>query len=217
MQTWVVSIATWWFGQVTHHSARWTVPDVTRRGRTLVVAVASASTLVACANPQTPTAASGGATTHRQLTSKQIYATPAETTTPSTAPPPMASDKARPDAPYPVTPAALGAAADQWATSAGDSSPTDIQYVVTTLSNAESLAYGDSTTRGPGVDPSAPVALIAARGTFTGSSMRVPPGAAAPTGSVLTLIVDASGICTDQGLSGAYPDLSALGTVSSIS
>jgi hypothetical protein len=129
----------------------------------------------------------------------------------------MASDKASPDAQYPVTPAALGAMADQWATSAGDSSPTDIHYVVTTLSNAESLAYGDSTTGGPGVDLSAPVALIAARGMFTRSSMRVPPGATAPTGSVLTLTVDASGICTDQGLSGAYPDLSALGTVSSTS
>jgi hypothetical protein len=56
--------------------------------------------------------------------------------------------------------------------------------------------------------------LIAARGRFVADNAPRPPGAPAPRGSVLTLVVDAAtGRVTDSGISNRYPDLSRLGSV----
>jgi hypothetical protein len=55
--------------------------------------------------------------------------------------------------------------------------------------------------------------LIAIRGHFVGDPPR-PPGSRAPTGSVMTMVVDATtGKVTDGGLGNSYPDLSTLGPV----
>ncbi len=56
--------------------------------------------------------------------------------------------------------------------------------------------------------------LIAERGHFTAYMASPPPGAPLPTGSVLTLVVDAfTGDVTDYGVSNRYPDLVVLGPV----
>lgn len=56
--------------------------------------------------------------------------------------------------------------------------------------------------------------LIAERGHFVAGNAPIPRGAPAPSGSVLTLVVDAvSGQVTDVGIQGNYPDLAQLGPV----
>jgi hypothetical protein len=56
--------------------------------------------------------------------------------------------------------------------------------------------------------------LIAERGHFVCGSCSAPPGAKAPTGSVITLVVDArSGRGTDGGIGNRYPPLAKLGPV----
>jgi hypothetical protein len=56
--------------------------------------------------------------------------------------------------------------------------------------------------------------LIAERGHFVFKDEPGPPGARAPTGSVLTLVVNArTSQITDSGLSNRYPDLAKLGEV----
>jgi hypothetical protein len=56
--------------------------------------------------------------------------------------------------------------------------------------------------------------LIAIRGHFTATNVPVPPGARPPTGTVLTLVIDArSGHATDFGLGHRYPKLARLGPV----
>jgi hypothetical protein len=57
--------------------------------------------------------------------------------------------------------------------------------------------------------------LIAIRGDFTtATGVPLPPGAKPPTGTVVTLVVDArTGQVTDSGLSDRYPPLGELGPV----
>jgi hypothetical protein len=56
--------------------------------------------------------------------------------------------------------------------------------------------------------------LIAERGHFTATGASYPPGAKPPTGSVLTLVVDArTGRATDSGIGSRYPQLARLGPV----
>jgi hypothetical protein len=51
-------------------------------------------------------------------------------------------------------------------------------------------------------------------GTFTDNAASTPPGVPAPSGSVLTLIVDAQSFrVTDFGLTGTAPDLTQIGPV----
>jgi hypothetical protein len=55
--------------------------------------------------------------------------------------------------------------------------------------------------------------LIAIRGHFT-ATVPIPPGAKPPTGTVITMVVDArTGQVTDFGLSNRYPPLARLGKV----
>lgn len=54
--------------------------------------------------------------------------------------------------------------------------------------------------------------LIAERGHFVLNDFPIPPGAHAPSGSALTLVVN-TGQVTDLGVSNTYPDLVKLGPV----
>jgi hypothetical protein len=91
---------------------------------------------------------------------------------------------------------------------AGDSKPTLIQHSEGTRHAANLVASGDGV---PGRQWSY---LIAERGHFVLKYAHTPPGAPAPRGSVLTLVVNAStGQATDGGVSNRYPDLDRLGPV----
>jgi hypothetical protein len=94
------------------------------------------------------------------------------------------------------------------AAQAGDPTPALIQHSAGTRHRANIVASGD---RVPGKRWSY---LIAERGSFVLRDVSVPPGAPAPRGTVLTIVVDAAtGAPTDIGVSDHYPDLAALGTV----
>ena len=98
--------------------------------------------------------------------------------------------------------------AEHAAAAAGDRMPTLIQHSEGTRQRANAIASGD---RVPGRRWSY---LIAERGSFVLNSVSVPPGARAPRGSVLTLVVNAAtGTVSDLGVSNRYPELAALGAV----
>lgn len=100
------------------------------------------------------------------------------------------------------------ALANRAATGAGDPSPTLIQHVESTRFNAVRISSGDLVFAWNWSY------LIAVRGHFIATDVSVPPGAKAPTGSVLTLVVDAAtGQTTDFGLGNRYPPLTELGPV----
>jgi hypothetical protein len=91
---------------------------------------------------------------------------------------------------------------------AGDRHPTLIQHSQGTRHEANLVASGDDV---PGRQWSYP---IAERGHFVLQHAHTPPGAPAPRGSVLTLVVNASsGGGTDGGVSNRYPKLRRLGPV----
>jgi hypothetical protein len=90
----------------------------------------------------------------------------------------------------------------------GDPRPTLIQHSEGTNGNANQIASGDST------GGSAWSYLIAERGNFVFKDAPRPLGAAAPRGTVITIVVDAaSGRETDGGISSHYPRLRRLGPV----
>jgi hypothetical protein len=94
------------------------------------------------------------------------------------------------------------------AAQAGDPSPTLIQHSAGSRARANVI---DSGAIVPGRQWSY---LIAERGHFVLNNVPTPPGAAAPSGSVLTQIVNAiTGQITDGGVSNRYPDLARLGPV----
>ncbi len=94
------------------------------------------------------------------------------------------------------------------ATQNGDPHPTLIQHSEGTRRDANLVDSGDVV---PGGERSY---LIAERGRFVLENAPRPPGAPAPHGSVLTLVVNAStGRITDGGVSNRYPDLAKLGPV----
>jgi hypothetical protein len=83
-----------------------------------------------------------------------------------------------------------------------------IQHSAGTRAEANLVASGDLV---PGTQTSY---LIAERGHFVLNDAPIPPGAHAPSGSVLTLIVNAAtGQITDLGVSNTCPDLAKLGPV----
>jgi hypothetical protein len=94
------------------------------------------------------------------------------------------------------------------AKNAGDPRPTLVQYSEGTRRHANLVDSGDIV---PGAQRSY---LIAERGHFTLKDASIPAGAQAPTGSVLTLVVNArTHQVTDGGVSNRYPDLAKLGPV----
>jgi hypothetical protein len=93
----------------------------------------------------------------------------------------------------------------------GEPNPTDIQYVSTTGADA-AKALSEAPPPGPAGAES--VILVAARGRFTGYGAKIPPGAALPTGTVITAVMDAaSGALTEWGISRTFPQLATLGPV----
>jgi hypothetical protein len=94
------------------------------------------------------------------------------------------------------------------AANAGDPKPILIQHSQGTRADANLVDSGDIV---PGRQWSY---LIAERGHFVFKDTQGPPGARAPTGSVLTLVVNArTNQITDSGLSNRYPALAKLGPV----
>lgn len=93
----------------------------------------------------------------------------------------------------------------------GENAPSAIEMVRST--HALALRYvdpGETTTADDGN-----VVVLVLHGHFTASQGPHPPGAAPPSGSVMTLVLDAaSGQLRDLGLVDAAPSLAALGPVS---
>jgi hypothetical protein len=90
----------------------------------------------------------------------------------------------------------------------GDPNPTLIQHAAGTRYDAVRISSGDLVYEWNWSY------LIAIRGKFTATGVSIPPGAKAPTGTVITLVVDAkTGQVTDSGLSDRYPPLAQLGPV----
>jgi hypothetical protein len=90
----------------------------------------------------------------------------------------------------------------------GDPSPSLIQHVESTQFEAVRVSSGDLVFEWNWSY------LIAERGHFVCDACSGPPGARAPTGSVITLVVDArSGRDTDGGIGNRYPPLAKLGPV----
>ena len=119
----------------------------------------------------------------------------------------LAAARSRPDRPH-LTESRIVKIAERAAAAAGDRRPSLIQHSEGTRQRANTIASGD---RVPGKRWSY---LIAERGSFVLKNVSVPPGAGAPRGSVLTLVVDAAtGTVSDLGVSNHYPNLAALGAV----
>lgn len=98
--------------------------------------------------------------------------------------------------------------AEDAAARAGDPHPRLIQHAAGTRYQAVRISSGDLVFEWNWSY------LIAERGHFICQACSVPPGAEPPTGSVLTLVVDAAnGQVTDSGLSNRYPPLQRLGHV----
>jgi hypothetical protein len=119
----------------------------------------------------------------------------------------LAAARSRPGRPH-LTESRIVQIAERAAAAAGDRTPTLIQHSEGTRQRANEIASGD---RVPGKRWSY---LIAERGSFVLKSVSPPPGARPPRGSVLTLVVDAvTGTVSDFGVSNQYPNLAALGAV----
>jgi hypothetical protein len=103
----------------------------------------------------------------------------------------------------------LLALAEQAAAQTGDRSPWLIQHVETTRFEAVRISSGGDLVFAWNWSY-----LIAERGRFTAGGASIPPGAHAPSGSVLTIVVDArTGQHSDFGLSNRYPRLTKVGPV----
>jgi len=88
----------------------------------------------------------------------------------------------------------------------GEASPSTIRTIATTRAAAFAAV-------GSGADdvPQTPTELVVAHGAFTGFEAKVPPGAPAPRGRVLYLLVDSgSGVVTDWGISNVDPQIQAV-------
>jgi hypothetical protein len=90
------------------------------------------------------------------------------------------------------------------AAAVGEDAPTDIQWIITTRAEvAKLLDFGIPADQGDQTQ-----VLVAARGEFKDSLARVPPGADAPSGTVLGLVIDPkTWQVMDYGLGTDMPDL----------
>ncbi len=86
----------------------------------------------------------------------------------------------------------------------GDTHPYDVEVQKTTYLRAEELLGGD---RSSGQADGATVYLEAMRGRFTAHHASIPPGAKAPTGTVLAAIFSRSLQVSDGYLGRCYPRL----------
>jgi hypothetical protein len=107
-----------------------------------------------------------------------------------------------------ISEAQIVAIATTAAANLGEVAPTNIAHSEGTRAAAVAVSSGEV------VQGSNDSVLIAEHGHFVGTNVHRPPGAPAPEGSVLTLVVDvSSGEITDLGIQDNYPDLAALGPV----
>jgi hypothetical protein len=107
--------------------------------------------------------------------------------------------------------AQLSAIAVREAAGAGEATPTDISYAQGPRANAVQVASGDV------VQGDSSSYLIVLHGHFVVQGSQGLPGSPTPTGSVMTLVVDAaSGNITDFGVAPVTPALSKLGPVTVI-
>lgn len=96
---------------------------------------------------------------------------------------------------------ALGAA-----TSDGDPNPTNVVLVPTLRSQAELIDAGTPTNSDQAVY------FVVMHGTFTAAGVPAPPGAAAPTGTVITLTIDAAtNRVLDFGIEDSPPNVDRMG------
>lgn len=110
-----------------------------------------------------------------------------------------------------LTESQIDAMAVGFSASLGDPSPTSIEYAEGPRNQAVSLSSEDT------VPDTSDSLLIVVQGDFMDDNVPEPPGDSDPTGSVLTLVVDAqSGELTDFGIQDDVPDLSSLGPVTVI-
>lgn len=101
--------------------------------------------------------------------------------------------------------AALERLALQAAATMGDSAPTGGVLVPTTRRLAELVDVDTD-------EPDTPVYFVLVHGEFTDYGARLPKGAKPPTGTILTLTIDArTNQSLDTGLVGAMPDLNTMG------
>ena len=106
--------------------------------------------------------------------------------------------------------AKLRAIAARAAHTSGDDSPYGLRWVKTNRGDGERVTAGALL----GQDTAREVYVLQQRGHFTALYSRGPAGSAAPTGTVMTLTVDAvTGEVSDFGLTGEEQDLSSLGSV----
>lgn len=99
--------------------------------------------------------------------------------------------------------------AERYAARAGEPNPSLIQHSAKVSRHRANVVGG----AGTGIRGDEESYLIAVRGHFVGNPPR-PTRAPAPSGSVLTLVVDPSSCqVTDVGIQDNYPDLAALGPV----
>jgi hypothetical protein len=68
-----------------------------------------------------------------------------------------------------------------------------------------------------GYDGSSPVTVVIFTGSFTDHQARGPMGAADPTGTTISYVVDQSGTTTDYGLTGAVSNLPDMGSPETVS
>ena len=99
----------------------------------------------------------------------------------------------------------------------GDPTPVNIVAVKTTRGHANEIMEPGLPSSSETTDPT-PVILVTMTGSFTAKGMPIPPGAAVPTGTTLTIAYDATtGQPLDSNLrspsnSAPPPDLAAAGT-----
>lgn len=116
-------------------------------------------------------------------------------------------------APPPPDPAQLASIRQlvlQAATAMGESAPTDGVVVPTTRRRAELVDLDTN-------EADIPVYFVLVRGHFTDYAARIPKGAEPPTGTILTLTVDAAtNESLGTGLVKSMPDVNAIGTPESL-
>ncbi|MGH3470490.1 MAG: hypothetical protein ACRDPG_00395, partial [Nocardioidaceae bacterium] len=102
--------------------------------------------------------------------------------------------------------------AENMAAQNGDPSASTILSAASTHARAVAAVGGGDVVTG-----NEPVYAVVVIGQFTGSMAKIPAGTQPPTGSALTIVVDASDYSVlDWGIDTTAPDLSQLGTVTKL-
>jgi hypothetical protein len=118
--------------------------------------------------------------------------------------------------PGPMSAAQIKSLVTTDAAEAGDNTPTDISYSALVTRN-QANAVSSGAWIGPPYGSATGFYLVVAHGNFTATDAPIPNGVAVPTGTVMTLVVNATtGEVTDSGIGNTTPDMSTLGPVTTI-